>query len=174
MQPGSEDDWAKWSREAVTIAQERNRAFVERFAISGQAFRWDLEAAQIAFVSGQYAVVADLSVVGSTSQAEGTFLWAWANQAIPRRAQERMHEVRIFGERHDLGLLTTAEWPGGRAEGLEMLAVAGRVLDAEGVFVAPDGDRTLFFTLHRLRRQPSSEVTWLREYPSGEGAEWPT
>ena len=135
MQSGSKHDWAQWSREAVKLMQERNRAFVERFAISGQSFRWDLEAAQIVFVSGERAVVADLAVVGSTSQVEGTFLWAWANETIPPEARKRMDEVRVFGEGHDLGLLTTAEWPGGRAEGLEMLAVAGRVLDAEGVFV---------------------------------------
>jgi hypothetical protein len=42
-----------------------------------------------------------------------------------------------------------------------MLAVAGRVLDAEGVFVAPEGDLTLFFVLHGLRTRPAGEVTWL-------------
>jgi hypothetical protein len=159
-----------WSREAVQIMQERNRAFLERFALSGNAFRWDLEAAQIAFVSGERAVIADIAVAGLTSQSDGTFLWAWAHEAIPPQARQGMDEVRVFGARHDLGLLTTAEWPGGRAEGMEMLAVAGRVLDAEGVFVAPDGDRTLFFTLHRFRTQPLREVTWLQIHRDKQGA----
>jgi hypothetical protein len=54
---------------------------------------------------------------------------------------------------------------GGRAEGLEMLAVAGRVLDADGVFVDADRGRILLFTLHRFRTQPLHEVTWLPELP---------
>jgi hypothetical protein len=141
--------------------QSRNRAFIEKFALSGRAFRWDLDAGQIAFASAEYVVVADLCVAGSISACEKTFLWAWANEAIPRRAQERLHDVRTFGKTHDLGLLTTAEWPATRAEGLEMLAVAGRVLDADGVFVAPAGDLTLFFVLHRFRAQLRSEVAWL-------------
>jgi hypothetical protein len=161
METDGERDWGRWSREAVEIMQSRNRAFIEKFALSGQAFRWDLDVGEIAFVSTEYAVVADLCVVGSISAYEETFLWAWANEAIPPRAQERLHVVRSFGETHDLGLLTTAEWPAGRAEGLEMLAVAGRVLDADGVFVAPAGDLTLFFVLHRFRAQPLSEVAWL-------------
>jgi hypothetical protein len=141
--------------------QSRSRAFVEKFALSGRAFRWDLDAGQIAFISTEHAVLADLCVVGSISEREKTFLWAWANEAIPRRAQERLHDVRSFGERHDLGLLTTAEWTATQAEGMEMLAVAGRVLDADGVFVAPAGDLTLFFVLHRFRTQLLSEVAWL-------------
>jgi hypothetical protein len=143
------------------MMQARNRTFVETYALAGEAYRWDLDAAQIAFVRTEYAVVADVCVVGTVSASEGTFLWAWANGAIPPRARERIHEVRDFGEAHDLGLLTSAEWPATRAEGLEMLAVAGRVLDAEGVFIAPDGDRTFFFALHGFRVRPVGDVTWL-------------
>lgn len=65
--------------------QSRNRAFMERFALSGRPFQWDLEAAQIAFISAESAVVADLCVVGSVSECEKTFLWAWANEATPSR-----------------------------------------------------------------------------------------
>jgi hypothetical protein len=45
----------------------------------------------------------------------------------------------------------------GRAEALEMLAAAGRILDADGVLVASEGDLTLFFALHRFRAQPMGE-----------------
>ena len=161
MEPDDEQDWQAWSREAVSLMQARSQAFVDKFALAGRPFRWDLDEAQIAFVGTEHATVADLCVVGSISAHEGTFLWAWANEVIPPPAQARLNEVRSFGETHDLTLLTTAEWPGARAEGLEMVAVAGRILNAEGVFIAPDGDRTFFFTLHRFRTQPLSEVAWL-------------
>jgi hypothetical protein len=166
MQDDAERDWQGWSREAVALMQERNRAFVETFELAGRPFQWSLDAAQIAFPAGDDAIVADLCVVGSVSEAEGTFLWAWGNDAVPAHARQRLGEVRAFGEAHDLPLLTTAEWPGGRDEGLEMLAVAGRVLDADGVFIAPDRGRLFFLALHRFRTQALSEVTWLTQ-PAG-------
>src|SRR5438067_2465532 len=95
----------------------------------------------------------------SVSACEKTFLWAWANEAIPLGAQDRLLDVRAFGATHGLDLLTTAEWPAERAEGLEMLAVAGRVPDADGVFVDSVSDLTLFLVLHRFRAQ--SVVPWL-------------
>jgi hypothetical protein len=161
MGANDERDWAAWSGEAVQIMQTRNRAFIEKFDLSNRPYRWSLEQGQIAFPTAADVVVADLCVVGSVSVCEGTFLWAWENETIPVQARRRLEEVRTFGAKHELALLTTGEWRGGRAEGVEMVAVAGRVLDAEGVWIAPEGDVTLFFTLHRFRVQRLSEVAWL-------------
>jgi hypothetical protein len=163
MQIDTVQDWQSWSREAVRLMRERNQAFVEQFGLAGRPFRWNLDAAEIAFGSGERVVVADLCVVGSASEREGTFLWSWDNEAIPPRARQRIGEVRAFGAAHGLPLLTTAEWPGGKSEGLEMLAVAGRILGADGVFVAPEGSRTFFFTLHRFRAVPVHEIRWLAD-----------
>lgn len=149
-----ERDWGAWSRDAVRLMGKRNEAFIERFGLSGQPYRWDLETGRIAFALQKYIVVADLCTVGSVSAAEGTFVWSWANEAIPQRAKERLDDVRRFGETYGLDLLTRAEWNGGRAEGLEMLAVAGRILDADGTWTDAQGDITLFFTLHRFRTEP--------------------
>jgi hypothetical protein len=96
-----------------------------------------LATAELSFERDADHVVADLCLVGTASEMAGTFLWAWANDAIPAGAKLGLDAVRSFGTTHDLPLLTTPEWPGGRAEGLEMLAIAGRVQDATGGFVVP-------------------------------------
>jgi hypothetical protein len=135
--------------------QERNRAWIDRFGVAADArYEWNLDTATIKFPSGAGSVIADLCIIGSASEHEGTFLWAWSNETLPRGAQRRLEDVRAFGLRHDLGLLTTPEWEGGRAEGLEMVAVAGRILDAEGTWVDTSGDLTTFFLLSRFRRAP--------------------
>jgi hypothetical protein len=54
-----------------------------------------------------------------------------------------------------LELLIRPKWPGGRPEGLEMAAVAGRILDADGILVEETGDVTLFFALSNFRRRPN-------------------
>lgn len=162
MEP-EEQDWGLWSQEAVRLMEMRNRASQEKFDLDGRPYRWNLVHAQIAFLFPEHAVVADLCDVGSVSTCEGTFLWSWANEAVCDRARDRVHEVRAFGEKHDLGLLTTAEWEGGKSEGLEMLAIAGRILDADGVWIDTANDLTLFFTLHQFRILPLTDVAWLTE-----------
>ena len=146
-------DWSAWSREAVALMQARNDAWIARFALSGAPYTWNLNEATLRFQRPIGAVVAELCCVGSASTSAGTFLWAWANDAVPKGAWQRLHTVVGFGHAHDLDLLTTPEWSGGRAEGLEMLAVAGRILDAHGTFVDTHDDVTMFFLLFGFKEQ---------------------
>jgi hypothetical protein len=138
----------------VTAMQARNEAWVTRFALQRAPYRWDLDTAELIFERAVDRVVADICVVGSVSVAQGTFRWAWANEVIPPAAKQGLELVRAFGEAHDLPLLVTPEWPGGRTDGLEMLAIAGQVQDAIGGFVDASGDLTLFFTLSHFRVRP--------------------
>ena len=135
--------------------QERNRAWMENYGLRECPYVWTVDDAQLVFSSGGNQVIADICVLGSVSEAEGTFLWAWANDTIPEHARRGLERVREFGDRNDLGLLTKPEWPGGGCDGLEMAAVAGRVLDAAGVWVAPTGDVTLYFALSNFRTVPA-------------------
>ena len=144
-------DWAAWSREAVAEMNRRNTDWIARYGLGSAPYRWDIERATIRFERGDERIVADLCLIGSVSEQEGTFLWAWANETTPAAATVGLDRVRQFGEEHDLPLLTTAEFRGDRAQGLEMVAVAGRIQDAAGAFVDRDGDVTFFFTLHRFR-----------------------
>lgn len=147
-------DWGEWSRQAVTRMEARNRAWVERFSLERAAYRWDLDTAELTFTRASDCVVADICVIGTASPAQRTFRWAWAHDAIPANARRGLDLVRAFGETHDLPLLITPEWSGGRAEGLEMLAVAGRIQGASGGFVDEAAELTLFFTLNSFRVGP--------------------
>jgi hypothetical protein len=147
-------DWSEWSRQAVAAMNAQNQAWISDFDLQRAPFRWDLATAELCFERATDQVVADLCLVGTVSEAEGTFLWTWANETIPAAAKRGVDAVRAFGATHDLPLLVTPEWPGGRAEGLEMLAVAGRVQEASGGFIDRTEDLFLFFTLHRFRLRP--------------------
>jgi hypothetical protein len=131
--------------------QGRNAAWMRDYGLQGRHYHWSLDDAALVFPSESGDVVADICVIGSVSLSDGTFLWAWANATIPAHARRGLERVREFGESNGLGLLVEAEWPGGRPEGLEMAAIAGRVLDANGVWIAPGEDVTLFFALSNFR-----------------------
>lgn len=149
----SSTDWAAWSRDAVALMQARNEAWIERFGLSGAPYTWNIEQATLRFTRESGAVIADLCVVGTAAASGGTFLWAWANDGIPKHAWQRLHPVIGFGQQHGLDLLTTPEWTGGKSEGLEVLAVAGRILDADGTFLDTHGDLTVFFLLFDIREE---------------------
>ena len=146
----AEVDWGAWSRAAVAQLQRKNAEWQARFALPPNApYRWDLETAELRIEGG---LVADLCLIGSTSQHEGTFLWAWANDGIPPAAYHGLQAVKAFGEANDLRLLVDAEWPGGKPEALEMLAIAARILDGDGAWIDTQPDLTLFFVLRNIRR----------------------
>lgn len=147
-------DWTEWSRQAVAVMQARNEAWISRFDLGHAPYRWDLVTAELRFERATDHVVADLCLVGTVSEQEGTFVWAWDNDAIPATAKRGLDVVRTFGTTHDLPRLITPEWPGGRADGLEMLAIAGRIQEASGGFVDKEGGVLLFFTLRHFRVRP--------------------
>lgn len=144
-------DWAEWSRQAVTDMQTRNRAWIERFSLERAPYRWDLDSATLTFTRGSDTVMADICLIGTVSHSHGSFRWAWASDTIPAIAKRDLDIVRAFGETNDLPLLITPEWAGGRAEGLEMLAAAGRIQNASGGFVDEAEDIVLLFTLSGFR-----------------------
>jgi len=142
----------------VAAMKACNEAWVSRFELKRAPFRWDLQAAELRFDRATDHVIADLCLVGTLSERTGTFMWAWANDAIPAAAKRGLDLVRTFGATHDLPLLTTPEWPGSRADGLEILAIAGRLQEASGGFVDRAEGLELFFTLHRFRLCPPTDA----------------
>jgi hypothetical protein len=152
-------DWGAWSREAVQLMQKRNIAWQQRFGLGGCPFHWDMNTAIIKFSRDHDDVIASVCVVGTTSVCEGTFLWGWANESIPPIARKHLELVREFGAKHRLQLLTTPQFPCGHPEPLEMIAISGRVLDAEGVLMhSVDGDLTFFFALSDFQIRPQNQA----------------
>ncbi len=135
-------DWSSWSRESVSLMATRTRELLDRRGIPPSAsYRWDLETATL--VIGGVAL--PLVTVGTV--VNDSFLWAWANAAIPAAAKLGIERVRQFGIEHDLGLLIEPCAPGGLAQAKECLALAARILDARGCFIGPTNDGFIVFAL---------------------------
>jgi len=141
-------DWAAWSREAKRLMQDRNDVWQREWEIDdGASYRWTLDPPELMFERIQDVLVAHVTVVGTCSQSEGTFLWAWANESMPAAAVRDLDMLRAFGAQHDLTMLIDPEWPAGHGESLEALIVAGRILDAKGTYVDNTGNVTIYFAL---------------------------
>ena len=89
--------------------------------------------------------------MGTSSEQDGSFVWSWANEAIPKQHGEALEVVHEFGRQNQLALLTTARIPGGRPEAMECMCIAARLQRAVGTFIDQQGDVTLYFTLLHLQ-----------------------
>lgn len=145
-------DWAAWSREAVETMMQRNAEWPRQFGLQDSpAYRWDLDSATLVLEGPLHEVVATVCLVGTTSDSEGSFLWSWANEAIPKQHGEALQAVHDFGRENHLSLLTTPRIQGGRPEATECLCIAARLQRALGTFIDKQGDVTLYFTLLHLQ-----------------------
>ena len=127
----------------------RTEALLQRHHIArGAPFLWDLEAATLGVVSQGHEVELGLVCVGTLSHASGTFRWGWANRYLAAASTARMQEVRAYGEAHGLPRLADVEWSAEPDEAFAMMAVAGVVLGAEGMWTDRSGPVTLYFVLN--------------------------
>jgi len=145
-------DWNAWSREAVETMVRGNAEWQRKFGLEGSPpFHWDLDSATLTFDAPLGPVLATICLVGTTSDSEGSFLWSWANEAIPRQHGEALAAVHEFGRENQLALLTTPRIQGGRPEATECLCIAGRLQRALGTFIDQRGDVTLYFTILHMQ-----------------------
>lgn len=152
-------DWAAWSRESVEMMVAKNAEWPRQFGLQGTpAYRWDLDSATLVLNGPLHEVVATVCLVGTTSDSEGSFLWSWANEAIPRQHGEALEVVHDFGRESHLSLLTTPRIQGGRPEATECLCIAARLQRAMGTFIDQQGDVTLYFTILHLQIAVDSEL----------------
>jgi hypothetical protein len=136
-------DWAAWSREAVELMSLRTKEFLQRHGLEpGAPYRWDLDLAEMRMGTSCFG----LSVVGTVSGT--SFLWSWANEGLPPACCQRVAEVRSFGERNGLSLLSEPCHPGGLTQLKECVAISGRLLDASAVWFHRSETTHLGFVLH--------------------------
>ncbi|MEU1312733.1 DUF6882 domain-containing protein [Streptomyces cinnamoneus] len=155
MDDRSKHDHSVWE-EVVLAAHERARArqalMVERFGLSGDVqYHWSMDDAQITWSrEGKVFLTGRLTMIGSVSLAQQSWLWSWANESLPDAVLGDIERVRQFGEENDFPVLP---WPGFDYQPelvAEARMVAASVLDAEGLWADSTDDMQLHFLLHDL------------------------
>ncbi|MGX1267521.1 DUF6882 domain-containing protein [Streptomyces phaeoluteigriseus] len=155
MGDGPKHDHLDW--EAVVLAaRERARSrqarMVERFGLSGDVqYRWSMDDAQITWSrDAEVFLTGRLTMIGSVSLTQQTWLWSWANESLPHAVLGDIERVRQYGEENDFPVLP---WPGFNHDPelvAEARMVAASVLDAEGLWAESTDDVQLHFLVHDL------------------------
>ncbi|MFJ9692143.1 DUF6882 domain-containing protein [Kitasatospora sp. NPDC101183] len=155
MDDHSKHDHSGWE-EVVRAARERARSrqalMVERFGLSGDVqYHWSMDDAQMTWSrDGKVFLVGRLTMIGSVSLAQQSWLWSWANESLPRTVLGDIERVRQFGEANNYPVLP---WPGFNHHPelvAEARLVAASVLDAEGLWADSTDEMQLHFLVHDL------------------------
>ena len=106
------------------------------------------------FEDGVPRLRARIQVVGTTGRSD--WLWAWANERLPRDVIRDAEAVRRFGEDNGVEWFSEERFEPQQLEafGWEMTIAAAKIAGAVGATAVPygDGGRQTFFLLHDLRR----------------------
>lgn len=130
----------------------RNTQWRQHFGLAGTLqCRWDLERALLVFQGPMHEVIANVCLVGTSSEADGSFAWSWANEAIPMQHGQALEVVHDFGRENKLALLTTPRLQGGQPVAMECLSIAARLQRAVGTFVDQQGDVSLYFSILHMQ-----------------------
>jgi hypothetical protein len=150
----SETDFNQLVKESNSYMLEKIDKCVAEYKIGAyKHFNWNQQTGELVWSDdGVPRVIAKIQFVGSISTKSNTWLWSWANPTILADMKKDMIRVKAFGEQHHFEKLTTEGWPAEEADGWEMTAVAAKVLQARGVYRAPDssGDGYTFFIIKEL------------------------
>ncbi|MGW2898301.1 DUF6882 domain-containing protein [Streptomyces sp. NPDC001212] len=155
MDDRSKHDHSGWE-EVVLAARDRARSrqalMIERFGLSGDLqYHWSMDDAQITWSrDGKVFLTGRLTMIGSVSLAQQTWLWSWANKSLPRAVLGDIERVRQFGEESDYPVLPWPDFNYHPDLVAEARMVAASVLDAEGLWAESTDDVQLHFLVHDL------------------------
>jgi hypothetical protein len=148
-------DWyAKWRHDAVHELVEKNESLKQRYGLSGhERYDYDVDAGTIIFSDkGTTIVTAEIQIVGTTSEKNGNWLWAWANDWWPKSAVSFAEAARQFGIENGIEELSTEYLYDDSIMNLgwEMTAVTARVVDAIGAYRPPTDNGHIFFVYKKI------------------------
>jgi len=145
----TDEEFSDYAHEAVHELMALNEKYHEQFKISDYE-RWfyDLEKGTLTFShEGVPHVIAAIQAIGSLSTRTSSWLWAWANESIPKEMSNALLAIREFGQKNNITRLTQDYWEATEDDGWEMSAVATRLLGAKGVYRCPGESGYLFLLL---------------------------
>jgi len=139
-------DWDESLAEAQAHTQAcRERLETEHALMDYPRYAYDQESATLVFSGADRPNLSmDIEIVGSWAAKSGTWLWAWENDSILPSAKQYVHVLRQYGDQNGFERLSTAYWEASQVDAWEMASVACLLLQADGVYRAPDEDGALF------------------------------
>lgn len=148
-------DWyAVWRHDALHELIEKNEGLEQQLGLGRyERYDYDVDTGLITFSNrGVPVVIAEIQIVGTTSERDSNWLWAWANDWWPKTVTARSESARTFGLEKGIEELTTEYLHDDSLVNLgwEMTAVTARIVGAAGAYRAPTENGHIFFIYTKI------------------------
>jgi hypothetical protein len=117
------------------------------------AARWDLDQDQgtIAFETKTGTrVVCSAQIIGTLNLQDGTLLWAWDHPSILPRLRDHAEHLRQYGQKRGIERLVTRKISCTESQAWEFTALACKLCNAQGGYVASSGMVRIYMTLDNI------------------------
>jgi hypothetical protein len=142
-----------WCEEAFAAFTAKQKQLAETFQLeSWQRYDYDTRAGTLTFSDANGPrILADIQVVGSIDDDD--WRWGWSNEVWPPASTNGMQALRAFGAEHEIEELTTEYLESDDLDGLGwmLVAIAARVLEAEGGYRAPVQAGHIYFLIRSIK-----------------------
>jgi len=151
-QDHNHSEWAAIVLAARERAAEKQFAMIERFKLADNTrYHWSMDDARITWSRGGATFLSGrITVIGSVSESEQSWLWSWANPSLPALVLGEIDRVRRYGEANNFPLLQWKAFHSHPNMVAEARAVAASVLDAEGLWTDAEREVQMHFLIHDL------------------------
>jgi hypothetical protein len=142
-------DWEGLLSDAEAYVEQCQERLKSEFSLLDYPrYDYDQESATLVFSGAERPnLKLTIQVIGSWAAKSGTWLWAWDNDSILVGARDHVHVLRKFGLENGFQRLSEALWDAEQADAWQMTHVACLLLQADGVYRAPDDDGALFMVI---------------------------
>lgn len=93
-----------------------------------------------------WLISAPVQVIGTYDTRDGSFMWGWKHPSVPEASAVAAQLVHDYGERHDLGTLTTNLVSISEDEAWELTALAAYLSESQGAYRGPIGTTLVYMT----------------------------
>jgi len=127
----------------------------------GQHANWSMNQDEgllrFAFADGMVAE-APAQAVGSYSEVDRSWMWAWENPSINEFLKRDALRMRAYGEEHAIGRLTRPQWRADMEWAWSMTALTAKLCDAQGAFCGSAGPTRMFLTFGEVKLSQGEET----------------
>lgn len=145
---------SKYLDDCYADLERKQSALIEQHSLDSYGmFDYDLSTGRIQFKQDDILKVeADFVPVGSFSEQDQSWMWAWANPSVEGAIYEQAESLKILEQKTGNDMLSNSTFPADESTAWEIAAMSCDHFDGAGVFAAPINDLLIFLVLKNITK----------------------
>ncbi len=144
-------DYASLVKNSFNYAEEQQDKIIKDFFLTAYP-NFNINQTTGLFIWGdenEAKVEAEFEAVGSFSEIDNSWLWAWKNDTLEQKIKSEIIKVKNYGEQNKFEKLIIPYWGAIEKDGYEMAVISANILKAKGFYRIPFENGIQFYILFK-------------------------